>query len=125
MLAPFLVITSCSRKVAFPISTVLPAAQATVSVKTDKNNNYAVELKVKNMAGPERLTPARNAYVVWMETAQSGTKNLGQLSINRKLEGELKTTTPFRPTRFIITAEDNAATTFPGYRSFCKAILST
>jgi hypothetical protein len=109
------VFSACSAsKVVFPVSTVLPAAEAKVKVNTDKNNNYTIELEVKNMATPDRLTPARNAYVVWVETAQSGTKNLGQLSINKKLMGSLKTVTPFRPTRVVITAEDNPGTTYPG-----------
>lgn len=105
---------SCAKKIVFPVSTVLPAAEGVVKIKTDKNKNYALELTVRHIAGPERLTPGRKCYVVWMETSENGIKNLGQLRISKKLNGSLETISSFKPTTVFITAEDDASTATPG-----------
>jgi len=102
---------SCSRKVAFDVSTVEPAAQGTVKVNRDKNENYQIDLDVIRLAEPERLTPPKRTYVVWMETTQDGTKNLGQLKssealFSRNLRSSLGAVTPYEPVSFFITAEE-------------------
>ena len=61
---------SCSstKKVSFNTSTVEPAAEGTVKVKKDNNSNYHINVDVANLAGSKKLTPSKNAYVVWIET---------------------------------------------------------
>ena len=108
-----LTVSSCSRKISFPISEVLPAAEGSFKIKRDKNKNYLIDLEVSNMAPPDRLQPPRSTYVVWVETDE-GTKNIGRMNISGKLNGSLETVTPFKPTRLFITAEDDAAITNPG-----------
>ena len=76
-----LFLQSCATKYAFNNSFVVPAAEGSVKVKKDKNNNYKVILDVKRLADPSRLNPSKAVYIVWMETAQNGTKNIGQLKI--------------------------------------------
>lgn len=110
---------ACARKVAFTTSTVVPAAQGSVKVKKGENNNYHIELNVIRLADPKRLTPPRDAYVVWMETEQNGTKNIGQLKtssslFSKTLKSSLETVTAFKPTRFFVTAEDDANIQQPG-----------
>jgi hypothetical protein len=110
---------SCSRKMAFETSSVVPAAEGSVKLKKDKNSNYLVKLDVVNLAEPQRLEPPKNTYVVWAETAQNGTQNIGQLKtssglLSKTLKSSLETTTPFKPTNFFITAEDNANIQYPG-----------
>ena len=110
--------SSCAKKMSFSKSSVVPGAEGTVKVKTDKNNNYTVDLSVENLANPSDLTPARKAYVVWMETESNGTKNIGNIKsssglFSGKLKGSLKTVTPFKPIAFYITAEDDDTTTYP------------
>lgn len=110
---------SCSQKMNFSVSTVVPAAQGSVKIKEDRNKNYAVEVKVTHLAPASRLTPPRNEYVVWMETENNGTKNIGRLRssssiISRTMNASLKTVTSFKPVRFFITAEDHAGTVHPG-----------
>lgn len=101
-----ILISACSNKITFPNSEVLPAAEAQVKIDKNNNNNYEVELEVDNIAKPDRLTPARKNYVVWMNTDSHGTVNLGNLSINKKNSASLTTVTPYKPTRIFITAED-------------------
>jgi len=114
-----IVLSACSQKVSFQQSSVVPAAQGTIKVKKDKNSNYAIDIDVVHLASPDRLQPAKKTYVVWMETKDNSTKNIGQLSssgslLSKALKGSLKTVTSFNPLRFFITAEDDASIQYPG-----------
>ena len=112
---------SCAKKIVFPISTAQPAAQGTILFKTDKNKNYAIDLSVKHLANPERLSPARKCYIVWIETTQNGVYNLGQLHISKSMSGSLKTISSFKPTKIFITAEDDPTIKEPGMETVLKS----
>jgi len=114
-----LALNSCSKKISFGISQVAPAAEAVAKIKKDKNSNYAIDLKVKHLANPDRLTPSRKYYVVWMVTESNGTKNIGQIKsssslISSTLKGSLNAVTAFKPVEIFITAEDDAGIQWPG-----------
>lgn len=106
-------ISACSRNVVFPTSEVVPAAEAVLKIDENKSNNYELELKVENLAEPDRLTPSRRNYVVWMVTKKHGTINIGNLKVNRKNKAELETVTPYKPVRVFITAEDGDKVVLP------------
>ena len=110
---------SCSKKMMFASSSVVPAAEGSVKYKKDKNNNYHIDLKVLHLANSNQLTPARSTYVVWMETQNNGVKNSGQLKssgslLSSTLKGSLSAVTPFEPRSFFVTAEDNSNISYPG-----------
>lgn len=112
-------LASCARKVSFQTSPVVPAAEGSVKIKKDKNNNYSLELNVRNLAESNRLDPPRETYVVWIDTERNGTKNLGQIKstsglFSSKLKASLTAVTSFKPTKVFITAEDDASTPYPG-----------
>lgn len=111
-------LSSCAQKFTFPVSSVVPSAEAEVKVKKDNNDNYQIELDVKHLNSPDRLSPPKKMYVVWMETS-SGTRNLGQLKSSSSLlsstyRASLKTVSSNKPLRFIVTAEDKADNKEPG-----------
>ena len=111
--------SSCSEKVHFANSAVVPSAEGSVSVKKDGNNNYTVELDIIRLADPSRLTPPKEAYFVWMETADNGVKNIGQLKtssgpFSKSLKSSLKTVTPFKPPGFFVTGEESTSVQYPG-----------
>lgn len=110
--------TCCSNSLKFVPSTVVPGAEGKVKVKTDKNKNYAVDVNVQNLADPNLLASPKSTYVVWMETADHGTQNLGRLTsshglFSKAMKGSLQTVTPYRPVRFFITGEDRADAQYP------------
>lgn len=114
-----LLLNSCSRKLNFSSSTVVPAAEGSVKVKKDRNKNYSLEVNTINLAEPEKLQPPKSTYVVWIETERNGIKNLGQLKsssgfLSKTLKASLNTVTSFKPIRFFISAEDNANIQYPG-----------
>ncbi|MBN2610211.1 MAG: hypothetical protein JXB00_01505 [Bacteroidales bacterium] len=106
-------LASCAASAKFPVSQVTPAAVITASVQKDKNNNNAITVKAKYLASPDRLTPARNTYVVWINTTDSGLKNVGQLQIKNAQSAVFKTITSFEIAEIIITAEDEGNVEYP------------
>ncbi|WP_225975433.1 hypothetical protein [Panacibacter ginsenosidivorans] len=122
----FIVLNSCSRKVSFNNSSVVPAAEGSVKVKKDKNSNYAISINIERLADASRLQPAREYYVVWIETENNGIKNIGQLKsssslFSNALKGSLETVTSFKPKKVFITAENNTNIQYPGE----QVVLST
>ncbi|MEP7109765.1 MAG: hypothetical protein ABI760_17345 [Ferruginibacter sp.] len=118
--------SSCARKVSFQTSSVVPAAQGRVKVKKDNNNNYGIKISITNLAEPSRLQPPKNTYVVWMQTASNGTKNIGQINsstgfLSSKLKASFESVSSFKPIKIFITAEDDAAIQYPGM----EVVLST
>ncbi|UHG94720.1 hypothetical protein [Spirosoma oryzicola] len=108
-------LSSCSSRLTFLNSTVTPAATGTVSFKKDKNSNYILQVEVRNLAEPHRLTPSKNIYLAWMEAGGRPAQKLGQLTIYSKmLKGELKATTIDQPAVVYITAEVDENAESPG-----------
>lgn len=105
---------ACSKPVVFPISQVVPSADIQMKIKTDKNKNYNIILQAQHMAGPERLSPAKNVYVVWAVNESGRSENLGRLVINKKRQAQLHATTAFKPYYIVITAEEQGDVLVPG-----------
>jgi len=117
---------SCAHSMEFLTSSIVPAAEGSVKIKIDKNNNYKIELKVIRLAAPTRLDPQKNVYVVWMKTEQNGIKNIGELKtsghmLSKMLKSSLITVTPYKPSGFFITAENDANISDP----IGQVVLST
>lgn len=118
--------SSCGKNIAFQNSVIVPAANGSVKVTKDSNKNYLIKIKISDLAEVTRLQSSKNVYVVWMETDESITKNIGQIKsdtgfLSSKLKATFETVTAFKPTKVFITAEDNADIQYPGM----QMILST
>lgn len=71
ILLPTLLLQSCSRKVSFQTSQeVVPAAEGSVKITKDNNNNYKIDLKLVRLADPKKLSLSKEIYVVWNKTEQ-------------------------------------------------------
>ena len=113
-----LLLSGCVTKTNFLTSSTSPAARGYVKVKQDDNQNYGIQIHVDYLAEVERLQPARQTYVVWLETKNEVVKNLGQLqsdtkSISNNLKADFETVSAFEPRRIFITAEMDGTTTYP------------
>ena len=91
---------------------MVPAAEIIVKRKLDKSDNYNIKITAKNLASPERLSPSKNVYVVWIKT-YDGYKNIGQLSSKRAKKAELKTLSAHDFSEVLITAEDRGSSSQP------------
>lgn len=119
-------LNSCSKKIAFLTSSVVPAARGTVKIKKDNNNNYDINIDLFNLAESKRLEPPKQAYVIWMETNENLMKNIGQINsstgfLSQKLKANFNTVSAAKPVRIFITAEDDATVQYPGM----QVVLST
>lgn len=119
-------ISSCTKKIAFLTSSVVPAARGDVQVHKDKNMNYVIHVHISELAEISRLSPPRQSYVIWMVTDQDITKNIGKLNskmggMSKQLNASFETVSSFKPNKIFITAEDDASVQFPN----SQIILST
>ncbi len=94
-------------------SSIVPAASGKVSYEHDRNGNIKLQIQTKNLASPERLTPGKNAYVVWIEPRDGQPQNAGVLKVNNDLDGSFSTTTPSKAFDIKVTAEDSPTVSQP------------
>lgn len=121
----FIFLTSCSNTVEFPVSDVIPSAEAKAEIKKDDNENYSIKLEIENLTKPERLNPPKKYYVFWAETKQ-GSQNLGQIKVKEALlssnqYAKFETTTPHKPLRLVISAENEVDQNSPGTFTILEA----
>ncbi len=117
--------TSCAQKVSFLNSEVVPAAKGSVKVKQDNNKNYVIDVEIEDLAAIERLQSSNETYVVWMETDQGNTENLGQLKssssfLSKQNTASLQTVSAFNPVKIFVTAERGIDVRYPS-----QVILTT
>lgn len=110
---------SCSKKVKFENSPVVPAARGDVKISKNSNKNYVIKIKFDNLAEVDRLDPPKKTYVIWMVTDQQTTKNIGQIKsgssmMSSKLKADFETSTPYKPVKIFVTAEDDGNVEYPG-----------
>jgi hypothetical protein len=119
-------ITSRAQKIKFMNSSVVPAAEGYAKVKQDNNMNYVIKVEIRDLADVGRLQTSSVSYVVWMETDQGNTENLGQLDsssgfLSKQMKASLETVSSYKPSMIYVTAEENTNARYPGDR----IILST
>lgn len=117
---------SCSTKIYFPESPVVPGADPKAEVKKNKEGEYVVKLNVNNLALPERLSPPKRNYVVWVNTEGGGVRNIGELKNRRGMfsnsnRASFEGNIPVRPSQIIVTAESNPDLQFPGEHTVLKS----
>jgi len=115
--------TSCATIAKFPVSNVNPAADITAKIKKDKQNNYEITIIANYLASPERLSPPKKTYVVWIVTKEDGVNNRGQLKNENARKNTLKTLTSFEPLEIFITAEDEGTVTYPTGVEISRVVL--
>ena len=111
--------SSCSNKLYFGTSQVVPAARGYVTMSKDKNENYTIELNISDLAEVERLQGGKKTYVVWMSSEGEHPRNLGQINsdekrFSKKLSATFHSVSATKPTRVFVTAEEDGTVQFPG-----------
>ena len=109
---------SCTRKVNFTTSSVVPAARGYVKVKKDKNENYNINVVLSNLAEVKRLDPSKQTYMVWMDTSDETAKSLGQIKsstrgLAQKLKASFTAVSASKPHKVYISAESDENTEVP------------
>ncbi len=118
-----LVISAWAREDRLVNTGAAPAAEGKVITSTDRNGNTEVDVQVKHMATPQSLTPARQAYMVWVQPRGKEAEMLGALRVNSDLGGSLKATTTYKAFDVLITAEDAAKPATPSSTVILKGTV--
>jgi ABC-type Fe3+-hydroxamate transport system substrate-binding protein len=119
MMYPVTSFAQKSQKVEFMTSSVVPAAKGYVKVKHEKDNkNYSIKVEIAALADVDRLQTSSVSYVVWMETDQGSTENLGQLNsssgfLSKRMKASLETISSYKPSIIFVTAEENTNAQYP------------
>ncbi|MBC7000319.1 hypothetical protein [Cytophaga sp. FL35] len=96
-----------------PVSQLTPAADIRIKQKSEDNGNVEIFLTAKHLAEPSRLSTDSEIYVVWIQTEDGITKNLGMLDVDGRGEANLRAVTPYKPAKLFITSEKNGEELHP------------
>ncbi len=85
----------------------LSALEGQLVVSTSLNNSNIIDLTLKNMAKPSKISPKAKAYVVWEVLGGTNMKpqSIGVLNPDKFSNARLMTATPFRQFDLFVTAE--------------------
>ncbi|MDN3686487.1 hypothetical protein [Cyclobacterium jeungdonense] len=117
---------ACSTKITFPVSRVVPAAEPEAKVSKTKEGTYDISLNVSNLALPERLSPPKKFYMVWIDTPDQGIKKLGEIANNSGIfrnrgKAAFEASTLYRPNMILVTAENSLEVAYPGSHVVLKS----
>ena len=108
------------------VASTVPAAQGELKVR-DAGNNTSIDLSVRHLAPPERISPQASTYVVWARPLADDTgraQNLGALSVDRNLSGRLRSTTPLKQFELFVTAESSTVAEAPTGERVMSAMVT-
>lgn len=98
--------SGCAGKETLAASAGLPAAEGTLRCSKAANDNTAIDLQVKHLANPDRLSPPAAVYVVWTKADKDAEpQNIGALEVDSNLTGRLKTVSSLRRFELFVTGE--------------------
>lgn len=87
-------------------SPAVPAAEGHAKFGKAPNDNTSIDLTVKHLADPQKLTPPANNYVAWLRASKDApAQNIGALTVDKNLVGRLTTVTALRTFDLFVTAE--------------------
>jgi hypothetical protein len=103
-----------SSEVNLASSPSMPAAEGSAKFSATKNDNTSVDLRVKHLAHPEKLTPPASSYVVWVRANKDAApQNVGALKVDEDLTGSFLAETPLHSFDLFITAETSGQAQTP------------
>ena len=93
----------------------IPAAEGRVRTRVTQNGNTEINLRVKHLAPPDRITPGTAVFVVWVRGLAQGSlaQNLGGLRVNKNLSGKLRGATSLKAFDLFLTCEALQSVTAP------------
>jgi hypothetical protein len=111
----------CASQALFFPGPLTPAAEASARFTRDANENTKLQLRVKHLALPQRLSQPKAFYVVWAQSPQGQSMKLGRLMVKSNKTGVFKSVIPLDVFRLLITAEDGVDAPTPSD----QVVLST
>ena len=99
----------------YPLSgnPLMPAAAGSVDMKAGANDNTQLHVNVKHLAAPDKIESGATTFVVWIKPLDTGPQNIGALTVDEELNGDLYTVTSQREFDLMITPERSPTTQYP------------
>jgi hypothetical protein len=112
-----------AKKYPMTAASIVPGARAQVEVSKDSNGNTKLKMTVQHLANPANLTPPATGYVVWLRERSGDSENQGQLKMDRNLNANFETVTPFKSFDVFVTAEQDSGTKGPSGSEVLKTTV--
>ncbi len=121
LLSVLLLSLACFAK-SFPLTgdPSVPSATGKVDAHHDKNGNTKIDVRVEHLAKPEKLSPSKSTYLVWIQPNSGPPQSLGELKVGDHLKGELTAVTPEKNFDLFITGENDPRTNTPSSPQLLK-----
>lgn len=116
-------IALAAKKFPLTAASIVPGARGAVEIDKDTNGNTRVNMNVRFLARPERLTPPATVYVVWLQESNGSPDNQGQLRVDKKLKANFKTITPAKSFDLFVTAERDPDVKSPSGSEVLRAAI--
>ena len=101
------------------------AAVAKIKVKTNKDENREMTLKIDHLAPPEKFPEGYHAYAVWIAVPGHGISKIGLLDYSgKKRRGELLATSPYPKFEVIVTLERDPSSSQPSEMVVLRRIVA-
>jgi hypothetical protein len=123
MFALLCTVAYADKKYPMTAASIVPGARAEVAIGTDKNGNTSLKMKVQHLANPENLTPRAAAYVIWLQERGGSSENLGQLKVDKNLNGTFETVIPWKNFDMFVTAEQDLRAKSPSGPEVLRATI--
>ena len=93
----------------------IPAAQGKVGLRSTKNGNVELKIRVRHLATPARITPGASVFVVWVRgmAPDAQAQNLGALRVDKNLNGNITAITALQTFDLFVTTESSPLATAP------------
>ena len=122
-----LVAASCGpRTIALTASPDVPAASGVAKIASTDNGNTRIELSVKHLAMPSRISSNATVYLVWVRGNEPGARpqSLGALRVDNDLNGSISGVTALRQFELYVTAEPEQTAAMPTGRPLLFTSIS-
>jgi hypothetical protein len=113
-------VIGCStvQKAQLQTSEKILAAQGELKTQRTDNDNTKIDLSVKHLAQPTKISPDANTFVVWVRPeAGAPAQNIGALNVDKNLTGKLQSVTPLKDFDLFVTAENSPVAESPSGES--------
>ena len=107
--------TGCASSFPMTGGSTAPGARGVAKVSRGENGNQVIKLRVEHLAEPGAISPGATAYVVWTQSPDHAApmQNIGQMRVDKNLEGFLETITPQSTFDLTVTPESSAQAARP------------
>jgi hypothetical protein len=97
--------TACSKKVYFQPNNVGSDLRGFVKLKSDRNKNYKLKLKLFYIEDIEKILENKKTYTIWMQNSDSTTTKIAQFHKDNTNHTEINKIFAEKPTKIFVSEQ--------------------